>query len=149
MVSSGWQAAMLGCAVSLFLHLLGCSANPPKEAYRAIYRGALSESELAVVDLGAAHKVIIDDQYFVSREKYGTVELPAGAHRIAWMTECASSVMVEPQGFAAYGVVSDVALEAGHAYRLSADRTHGTGYRIYHWIEDTTTGRVVFGEKKP
>ena len=47
------------------------------------------------------------------------------------------------------GIVSDVSFEAGHTYKLCADRTTGHGYRVYHWIEDRTAGRIVYGEKKP
>jgi hypothetical protein len=57
--------------------------------------------------------------------------------------------MVEPSGYAAFGMVSDVSLEAGHVYKFCADRTTGHGYRVYAWIEDRTTGRIVYGEKKP
>jgi hypothetical protein len=57
--------------------------------------------------------------------------------------------MVEPSGYAAFDIAAEVSLEAGHTYKFFADRTTGHGYRVYGWIEDRTTGRIVYGEKKP
>lgn len=145
----GHFTAVLGCVLLGLLIISGCAANNPKGVYRAHYGAEPSEGELATLEMGAAHEIVIDDRYYVSGGKYGTVKLPAGAHRIWWATGFGVSVMVEPSGYAAFGIVSDVSLEAGHTYKLCADRTTGHGYRVYHWIEDRTTGRIVFGEKKP
>ena len=145
----GHCTAALGFVLLLLLVFSGCAAHNPKEVYRAYYGVEPPEGELATLELGAAYEAVIDDRYYVSRGKYGTVKLPAGAHRIWWATGFGVSVMVEPSGYAAFGIVSDVSLEAGHTYWLCADRTTGHGYRVYHWIEDRTAGRVVFGEKKP
>lgn len=145
----GHCTAALGCALLLLLILSGCAAGSPKGIYRAHYGVEPPESELATLDLGAAYELIIDDRYYVSRGEYGTVKLPAGNHRMQWSTWFGVSVMVEPSGYAAFGIVSDVSLEAGHTYKLCADRTTGHGYRVYHWIEDRTAGRIVYGEKKP
>ncbi|MGE5855539.1 MAG: hypothetical protein ACM34C_03160 [Syntrophaceae bacterium] len=145
----GHFTAALGCALLLLSILSGCAAGSPKGVYRAYYGIEPPESELATLDLGAAYELIIDDRYYVSGRKYGAVRLPAGPHRVWWATSFGVSVMVEPSGQAAFGIVSDVSLEAGHSYRLCADRTTGHGYRVYHWIEDRTAGRVVWGEKKP
>jgi hypothetical protein len=88
------------------------------------------ESELSTLEFGAAYELIIDDRYYVSGRKYGAVRLPAGPHRVWWATWFGVSVMVEPSGQAAFGSVSDVSLEAGHSYRLCAERTTGHGYRV-------------------
>lgn len=143
------SAQALAGALLLLLFLAGCAAGGPKGVYRAHYGIEPPESELATLDMGAAYEVIIDDRYYVSGRKYGTVKMPAGDHRIWWATWFGVSVMVEPSGHASFGIVSDVSLEAGHTYRLCADRTTGHGYRVYHWIEDRTAGRIVYGEKKP
>jgi hypothetical protein len=145
----GHCTAALGFVLLLLLLFSGCAADNPKEVYRAYYGVEPSEGELATLDPGAAYEMIIDDKYYVSRGKYGTVKLPAGTHRIWWATSFGVSVMVEPSGYASFGMVSDVFLEAGHTYKLCAERLTGHGYRVYHWIEDRTTGRIVYGEKKP
>jgi hypothetical protein len=141
--------AVFGCVLLGLLIISGCAGNNPKGVYRAHYGAEPPEGELATLEMGAAHEIVIDDRYYVSGGKFGTVKLPAGAHQIWWATGFGVSVMVEPSGYAAFGMVSDVSLEAGHVYKFCADRTTGHGYRVYTWIEDRTTGRIVFGEKKP
>ncbi len=145
---NGLLAATIGFLLTLLI-LAGCAADGPKGVYRAHYGAEPPDSELATLDMGAAYEMIIDDRYYVSRRKYAAVKLPAGPHRLWWATWFGVSVMVEPSGYAAFGIVSDISLEAGHTYRLCADRTTGHGYRVYHWIEDRTAGKIVFGEKKP
>jgi hypothetical protein len=146
---NGDFSAALGQLLLLFLFFSGCAASSPKETYRAYYDAEPPESELATLDLGAAYEAIIDDSYYVSQEKYGNVKLPAGVHRIRWNTVFGVSVMVEPAGYAGFEIFSDVTLEAGHTYRIFADRTTGIGYKVYYWIKDMTSGRIVCGEKKP
>jgi hypothetical protein len=141
--------AVRGFAVIFFLILLGCAADHPKEVYRAYSGIEPPENELATLDLGAGYEVIIDDMYYMSRKKYDSVKLIAGVHRIQWTTAFGVSVMVEPSGHVAFKMISNINLEAGHTYKLSADRTTGHGYKVYCWIEDTTTGKIVWGEKKP
>jgi hypothetical protein len=141
--------AALGCVLTLFLIFSGCTASSPKETYRAYYGVEPPESELATLDLGAAHEAIIDDRYYVSKGKYDTVKLPAGAHRIMWTAGFGFSVMVEPSGYAAFDFISDFSFEAGHRYKFFAERTHGHGYKVYSWIKDMTTGSIVDEEKQP
>lgn len=143
------QSAVVLALVLLLLTVLAGCAGAPKGVYSAHYGAAPPENELATLDMGAAYELIIDERYCVSGRKYKEVRLPAGAHRIWWATGFGVSVMVEPSGYAGFGIVSDVSLVAGHSYRFCADRTTGHGYRVYHWIEDRTAGRVVWGEKKP
>jgi len=145
----GQFTAALGFVLLLFLIFSGCAASNPKEVYRAYYGVEPPESKLATLDLGAAYELIIDDRYYVSGGKYGTVKLPAGTHRIQWAVGFGVSVMVEPSGYAAFDIASEVSLEAGHTYKFFADRTTGHGYKVYCWIEDRTTGKIVNGEKKP
>jgi len=145
----GHFTAVFGCVLLGLLIISGCAGNNPKGVYCAHYGAEPSEGELATLEMGAAHEIVIDDRYYVSGGKFGTVKLPAGAHQIWWATGFGVSVMVEPSGYAAFGMVSDVSLEAGHVYKFCADRTTGHGYRVYTWIEDRTTGRIVYGEKKP
>jgi len=148
-MKNGLSKGVFLCTVLLLWLISGCAASGPKGIYRAHYGVEPPESELATLDMGAAYEAVIDDRYYVSGGKYGSVKLPAGPHRIHWNTWFGVSVMVEPSGQAAFGIVSDISLEAGHTYRLCADRTTGHGYKAYHWIEDRTTGRIVYGEKKP
>jgi hypothetical protein len=148
-MNPGPSTQRLAGLLLLLLFLAGCAAGAPKGVYSAHYGAAPPESELATLEMGAAYELIIDDKYYVSGRTYGAVRLPAGPHRVWWATWFGVSVMVEPSGQAAFGIVSDGSLEAGHTYRLCADRTTGHGYRVYHWIEDRTAGRVVWGEKKP
>ena len=141
--------AEIVCMLILFSILTGCAAGPSKEFYRGYFGIEPSENELATLDLGSAYEAIIDDMYYISRGKYSAVKLVAGAHRIKWATSFGVSVMVEPRGYAAFDIISNVNIEAGHIYKLSADRTTGHGYKVYCWIEDMTTGKIVWGEKKP
>ena len=144
------HTAVIGCVLLLIMLIIsGCAAGSPKGIYRAFYGIVPPESEFATLDMGAAYEMIIDDRYYVYGGKYGTVKLPAGTHRIKWSTSFGVSVMVEPSGYAAFDITSEVSLEAGHTYKFCAYRTTGHGYRVYHWIEDMTTGRIVQGEKKP
>ncbi|MHB8829979.1 MAG: hypothetical protein ACYC6Q_10690 [Syntrophales bacterium] len=124
----------------------GCATDHPKEVYRSYYG---PESSLAELDMGTACEVFIDDMHYVSAAKYRSVALAAGVHRIRWAVVFGVSVMVDPSGYARYEALSDVNFEAGHQYKLSADRTTGQGYRVFFWIEDMTTGGVVYGAKKP
>ncbi len=142
------SAQALTGALLLLLILAGCAAAP-KGVYRAFYGVEPAESDLVTLELGAAYEMIIDDRYYVSGRKYATVKLPAGTHRLRWSTWFGVSVMVEPSGYAAFDNASEITLEDGHTYRFCADRTTGHGYRVYQWIEDKTTGRIVQGEKKP
>ncbi len=142
-------SAALSCISIILLIFLGCAANHPKEVYRGYYGSEPPASSLAELDLGAAYEAIIDDMFYVSQTKHGSVTLLAGVHRIKWAVVFGVSVMVDARGYAAYETVSNIKLEAGHRYKLLADRTTGHGYKVFFWIEDITTGEIVSGEKKP
>jgi len=140
---------ILACTLALFFILTGCAPGPTQGIYRAYFGAEPDERQLATIDMGAAYEAIIDDMYYVSRSEYGTVKLIAGVHKIKWATVFGVSVMVESRGYAAFGIISKVNFESGHVYKLCADRTTGHGYKVYSWIEDITTEKIVFGEKKP
>lgn len=74
--------------------------------------------------------------------------MPPGVYSIEWGRVFFVSVMIDPRGFAEHGSRATVTLEAGHLYRLGADRTTGPGYRVFLWIEDVTGHRVVAGHTK-
>ena len=139
----------LASMLTLFFILTGCAPGSMQGVYRAYFGAEPDERQLATIDMGAAYEAIIDDMYYVSRSEYGTVKLIAGVHKIKWATVFGVSVMVESRGYAAFGIISKVNFESGHVYKLCADRTTGHGYKVYSWIEDITTQKIVFGEKKP
>lgn len=139
---------VIACIVFISLLILaGCAT--PKEVYLGYSGIDIREDELCTLDITQAPEVVIDDMYYVGAGKYGTVKLTAGAHKIKWVSHFVVSVLVEPSGHAAFSIISDVTFEAGHAYKLLNDRTTGRGYKVYFWIEDTTTGETVWGRKKP
>lgn len=141
--------ASLGCILMVLSLLPGCETGQTRETYRGYYGIEPDESELATLDLGAACEAFIDDMYYVSQAKYSSVKLLPGVHQIKWTVVFGVSVMVDARGYAAYEAVSSLSLEAGHTYKLFADRTYGQGYRVFLRIEDMTDGKVVYGEKKP
>lgn len=143
------SARVLGSILIPVLILLGCASDSRTGIYRAYYAVTPPENQLATLYLGTASEAIVDDRYFISGQKYGVVKLVAGTHRIKWVASFGVSVLVEPAGHAAFGMTSIINFEAGHSYKLLQDRTTGHGYRAYLWVEDMTTGNVVFGEKKP
>jgi hypothetical protein len=145
----GDLTAALGCMLILFSILLGCADVSSKGVYRGYSGVEPAESEFAVLDLGTADEAIIDDTYHVSRRKYSTAKLLAGVHKIKWTASFGVSVLIEPSGYAAFGVISNVNFEAGHVYKFSQDRTTGRGYKVFFWIEDMTSGKIVWGTKKP
>jgi hypothetical protein len=129
----------LGCVIVFFFVLWGCSTALPKGTYRGYYGVEPAESELATLDLGTAAQAIIDDMYLVTSQNYRTVKLIAGMHRIKWVSS-----------YVDFGVTSKINFEAGHTYTFFQDWRAGYGYKgHYMWIEDMTTGKIVYGEKKP
>jgi hypothetical protein len=132
----------------LFVVLFGC-ASVPKETYRGYTGDELPDASLALLYMGDGGTVKIDGMYYVESYKYSAVKLLPGPHRIEWTSTFGVSVMVDPRMIVGFGNKETVTLQAGHSYRLRADRTTGPGYRVYMWIEDTLNGNVVAGEKKP
>ena len=143
------QMQVVGSVLVLLLTILGCSPALPKEPYLGYYGVEPAENELATLDLGKAVQAIIDDMYFVSTQHYRTIKLIAGTHTIKWTAVFGVSVMIEPTGYASFKGISKINFEPGHTYKFFQDRTTGHGYRVYTWIEDVTTGKIVWGERKP
>jgi len=129
--------------------LAACASGPRETHVYKLYPGsARPAAALAIVRLGDAGRAEFDGRPASSRD-WTEVHLLPGEHRIRWQSEFGVSVMIEPSGFATGGNEAAVTLVAGHVYTLRADRTTGTGYRIYLWIRDETSGDVIAGKPKP
>lgn len=145
------RVSLVDAAACAFLAavLLGCASGPAETLAYKLYPGpARPASEIAIVRLGDAAALEIDGRP-VSRVDWTEVHVLPGSHRLRWQTEFGASVLVEPSGIAAGGREAEVALEAGRAYLLRADRTTGPGYRMFFWVEEAGSGRVVAGQAKP
>ena len=131
----------------IIILLTGCATHE-SVAYK-LYPGLNKpDSGIATLELFNASSAVIDGHH-VKHGDYDTVKLLPGNYHIKWTSVHGVSVLIEPSGFAQRESQYDVILEEGHTYRLRSDRTTGPGYRIYHWIEDKTTGSVVAGNEKP
>jgi len=129
--------------------LLGCAGRSTETIAYKLYPGPLrTPSEIAIVRLGDAYTLEIDGRP-VSQVDWTEVHVLPGTHVLRWQTEFLVSAMIEPTGFATGGREAVVALEAGHVYVVRADRTTGAGYRMFFWIEEADSGRVVAGKAKP
>jgi hypothetical protein len=128
--------------------MFGC-ASTPKGTYRAYTGEELSDSSLALLDIGRTASIQIDGMYYIEGSEYSTVKLMPGSHRIEWTNLFGVSVMVDSRGIVAFDLKETIILQAGHLYKLRADRTYGHGYRVYMWIEDTNTGSLIAGNKMP
>jgi len=147
--NSHWQKRCVECFLTmLVVFMLGC-ASVPRAAYRGYTGAELPDSSLALLYMGNGGSINIDGMYYVESSDYSIIKLLPGSHRLEWTSAFAVSVMVDPRMIVGVGRKETITLEAGHSYKLRADRTTGYGYRVYMWIEDTLTGNVVGGEKKP
>jgi N-acetylneuraminic acid mutarotase len=135
-MTSRFQAALL-----LVIFLSAC-ASLPNEVYRGYSGPDLPDASLATVELGSSDWANIDSLR-VERQQYGSVKLLPGIHRIEWAQTFGVSVLVDARMIVQYQESWTVNLEAGHAYRLKADRTYGKGYTVRFWIEDARTGAVI------
>ena len=144
------HSAMLASRVNILLLLLlltGCATH--ESVTYKLYPGPnKQDSGIATLELYNASSAVIDGHH-VNYGDYNTVKLLPGNHRIKWTSEHVVSVLIEPSGFAQRESQYEVILEEGHIYQLRSDRTTGPGYRIYHWVEDKTTGSVIAGTAKP
>jgi hypothetical protein len=143
------QKRFVECLLTLLVvFMFGC-ASVPKGSYRAYTGEDSPDTSLALLEIGRAGSVQIDGMYYIEGSEYSMVKLMPGSHRIEWTKLFGISVMVDPRGIVAFELKETIILQAGHIYKLRADRTHGHGYRVYMWIEDTSTGSVVVGNKMP
>jgi hypothetical protein len=125
----------------------GC-VTLPDAAYKLYPGPTRAPTELAVVRLGNVGMAEFDDRP-VARADWSEVALDPGEHTIRWRQEFGVSVLVDARGAATGATESRATLLAGHTYTLHAERTYGTGYRMYFWIVDDVDGRVIAGEPKP
>jgi hypothetical protein len=144
-----WRKRSVAYFITLLVVLMFGCASAPKGTYRAYTGEELSDSSLALLDIGRAASIQIDGMYYIEGSEYSIVKLMPGSHRIEWTNLFGISVMVDSRGIVAFDLKETIILQAGHLYKLRADRTHGHGYRVYMWIEDTSTGSVVAGNKMP
>lgn len=126
----------------------GCVSSS-KEFYRGYSGAEQPDAYLALLDMGKADWIKIDGMHFVQGSKYRFVKLLPGKHNLEWSITFFVSVLVDSRGIVEFCANSTANLEAGHNYIIQSDRTFGPGYRVYIWIEDTSTGSVLVGEKKP
>jgi hypothetical protein len=132
----------------IIVFMFGC-VPLPKGVYRGYSGTELPDDYLALLDTEKANWVQIDGMYYVDGSKYTIVKLLPGLHRLDWTDTFGASVTVDPRMIVDFRANATVTLEAGHNYRLRAERTFGSGYRVYMWIEDTSRGSVIAGDKKP
>jgi len=129
--------------------LAACASGPGETHAYKLYPGpARPATSLAIVRMGDAGRAEFDGRAASARD-WTEVHLLPGEHQIRWQSLFGVSVMIEPSGFATGGNEAPVTLAAGHVYSLRADRTKGSGYRIYLWIRDETTGEIIAGEAMP
>lgn len=131
----------------LIVFMSGC-VPLPKGVYRGYPGTELPDDYLALLDIGKANWVQIDGMYYVDGSEYTVVKLLPGLHRLDWTATFGVSVTVDPRMIVDFRANATVTLEAGHNHRLRAERTFGPGYRVYMWIEDTSRGSVIAGDKK-
>ena len=143
------QKRFVECFLTLLVVIMFGCASVPMGSYRAYTGEDLPDSSLALLDIGRAGSVQIDGMYYIEGSEYSMVKLLPGSHRIEWTTLFGISVMVDPRGIVAFDLKETITLQAGHIYKLRADRTTGHGYRVYMWIEDMSNGSVVAGNKMP
>lgn len=133
--------------IAFLLLTPGCAALP-KEVYRGYSGPDLPDASVATVELGNVSWLQIDGVR-VEPTKYNAVHLQPATYGIEFGKVFGVSYLVDPKMFVEYMWGEMVTLEAGHTYKLQADRTYGRGYSVYFWIEDKSTGNVVYGTKKP
>jgi len=157
-MKAAWGALVLWLLISLS----GCLLVPEDRLEKALKEKDKSghqiyklypgdprpENSLAILSIGDVPRVTVDG-LSVSATDYQLIHLLPGDHTLAWQKEFGFSVMVEPSMTKTAGMTITAELLAGHTYKLFADRTYGTGYRFYFWIEDMTDAKVIGGEKKP
>lgn len=149
-------------AAGLYFGLSGCLVIPEDKLYQSLkereksvrqvyklYPGDVkSSSDLAIVEMGDVPLAKIDGLN-VSATDYQVIHLLPGEHMLALRQTFGFSVMVEPSMMRKAETAITVELLSDHTYKLFADRTYGTGYKLYFWVEDTTDGKVIGGTKKP
>jgi len=141
---------MLSGVLLVVLAGLVASATAAESAIYLAYSGPeRPEEEVASLGLGDADWVRIDSGPRLEKKTYEEIKLLPGEYQIEWCEKFAVSAMIDLSMSASYVAREDVVLEAGHVYVLGADRTTGSGYRAFLWIEDEDTHEIIAGFKRP
>lgn len=126
------------------------SSTAAESAVHIAYSGSeRPEKEVASLGLGDADWVRINSGPRLEKKEYEEIKLLPGEYQIEWCEKFGVSALIDVSMSAAYVAREDVVLEAGHVYVLGADRTTGSGYRAFLWIEDEETHEIIAGFKKP
>ena len=140
----------------------GCILVPEDKTYQALTAQEKSQQqvyklypgnkrptdELAILLMGEVPSANVDGLE-VQKTDYQSIHLLPGSHTLSWRKTFGFSVMVEPSMMKTAEHTVSVNLQAGHTYKLFADRTYGTHYRLYFWLQDAASGEVIGGRKKP
>lgn len=129
--------------------LLNACASAPKQVMHCYSGAELPRSSVSEIEMGYANYLVVDNMYYAEGMEFSSVRLLPGEHKLKWSMTFGVSVMVDARMRVGMPADEKVNLEAGHTYRILADRTTGHGYRTYTWIEDVATGKVVAGTKMP
>lgn len=146
----------------LVANLTGCLMVSEDKTYQALtvrekdqryvyklYPGsARSTHELAIILMGDVPTATVDGLE-VQNTDYQVIHLLPGSHTLSWRQTFGFSVMVEPAMTKSAETILTVNLQAGHTYKLFAERTYGQNYSLYFWIQDAANNEVVGGRKKP
>lgn len=160
--TAGSAALLATLSVALLPNLAGCLMVVEDKGYQALvaeeksgrqvyklYPGITRPlSDLAIVLINDIPTTVIDG-LTVAKTDYQEIHLLPGPHTLSWRKQFAFSVMVEPTMSKEAALTLAVDLQAGHTYKLFAERTYGTGYQLYFWIEDVANGKAIGGRKKP
>ncbi len=129
----------------------GC-AGLTTDVYYGYLGEARSDAEVAIVRSVTAALEEIDGKQLKHPDPdkyYSEARMPPGPHTVTLYREFGVSVLIVPKGYVEAVSTFPINLEPGHVYELHGDRTTGLGFRVYLWIVDATTGKVVAGQKKP
>lgn len=140
---------MRGVLLVVLAGLVSSATAAESTIYRAYSGPERPEKEVASLGLGDADWVRIDSGPRLEKKTHEVIKLLPGEYQIEWCEKFAVSAMIDLSMSAAYVAREDVVLEAGHGYVLGADRTTGSGYRTFMWIEDEGTHEIIAGFKKP
>lgn len=134
---------------AILVFLSACGGYHSEHVYKLYPGPELPDSGVATLKFGNGVYAVEIDGLKVSSADYGAIKLVPGVHTIRWEAMFLVSVMVNASGFDSAEADKVAILSAGHTYTIEAGRTTGHGYRMYLWIENTETGEVVAGVKKP
>lgn len=127
----------------------GCAGRTP-DVYYGYLGEARTDAEVAIVRgvTAALHEIDGKQLKHSDPDKYyREARIPPGPHTVTLHRWFGVSVLVVPKGYVEAVSTFSINLEPGHVYELHGDRTTGPGFRVYLWIVDATTGKVVAGQK--